>query len=99
MCLRVYLILARDKRRQLGETRDPLTRTSRTAKRARGNDVRHECRKLHESIRGEASVSIYILTLVLSRILSARVYSRQKMLRELFGTPNLLGTISKSWLL
>ncbi len=34
MCPRVYLILARDTRQQPGETRDPLTRTSQTAKKA-----------------------------------------------------------------
>ncbi len=36
-----------------GETQDPLTRTSQTAKKARANEARHERSRLHESIRGE----------------------------------------------
>ncbi len=75
ICSRVYMILMRDTRWQPDVTRDPLTRTSWTAKKVRANEARHECPRLHESIRGEASVSIYILALALSRVLSARVYS------------------------
>ncbi len=63
----------KNQRRQPGETRDHLTRTSRTAKNARANEMRHEWLRLYESIRGEASVFIYILTLVLSWVLSASV--------------------------
>ncbi len=63
-------------RRQPGETRDPLTRTSQTAKKARANEMRHERPRLYESIRSKVSVSIYILALTLSQVLSARVYSR-----------------------
>ncbi len=71
------LILVCDKRRQPGETRDPLTRTSGTTKKAKANVARHEERKrLHGSIQGETSVSIYIFTLAVSRVLSAKVYSR-----------------------
>ncbi len=51
MCPKVYLILARDTRRQPCETWDPLTRTSQTAKNARANEVRPEHLRLHESIR------------------------------------------------
>ncbi len=53
MCPRVYLILARDMKRQPSETRDPLTRTSWTTKKVRANKGRHERIKLHESIRDE----------------------------------------------
>ncbi len=59
-----------------GETQDPLTRTSQSLKKARANKERHEHLRLHKSIRGEASVSIYILALALSRVLSVRVYRR-----------------------
>ncbi len=52
----------------------PFIRTSRTTKKARVNEARHKCPRLHESIWGEASVSIYILSLTLSRVLLARVY-------------------------
>ncbi len=78
MCPRVYLILACETRRQPGEMRDPLTWTSRTTKKARANEVRHEHLRLYKSIRGKASVSIYILALTLPRVLSVRVYSWHK---------------------
>ncbi len=81
MCPRVYMIFAHDTRRQPGETRDPLTKTSQTAKKVRANEARHERPRLHKSIRGEASVSTYILALALSQVLSARVYSRHKSAR------------------
>ncbi len=55
----------KNQRRQPGETRDSLTRTPQTAKKARANEARHEHLRLYESIRGEASVSNYILTLAL----------------------------------
>ncbi len=48
MCLKVYLILMRNMRRQPGETRDPLTQTSRTKEIA--NKVRHKRQSLHNSI-------------------------------------------------
>ncbi len=66
----------KNQRRQTDETQDPLTRISQTAKKVRANEARHERPRLQESIRGEASVSIYILALALSRVLSAKVYSR-----------------------
>ncbi len=40
-----------------------------------GETARHERLRLQESIGGEASVFIYILTLALSQVLAARVYS------------------------
>ncbi len=49
MCRRVYLIVARDTRRQPGETRDPLTLTSRTTKKTRANEARHERPRQHEN--------------------------------------------------
>ncbi len=85
LCLRVYLILVSDTRQQPGETQDPLTPISWTAKKVRANETSHEHRTLQESIQGEASVSIYILALALSRVLSARVYSRHKDYRSNFG--------------
>ncbi len=72
MCTRVYLILEHATRRQSGETLDPLTQTSQTAKKARANEAKHE------SIQGKASAHIYILALALSRVLPAIVYSRHK---------------------
>ncbi len=47
------LILACDTRQHPGETRDPLTRTSLTAKKARANEAKYKCWRLHESIQGE----------------------------------------------
>ncbi len=79
MCPRVYMILVCDTRQQPGETRDLLTWTSRTAKKARVNEAIHEHPRLHESIRSEASVFIYILALALSQVFSARVYSRHNI--------------------
>ncbi len=64
MCPRVYLIVAPDTRQQPGKTRDHLTPTSQTTKKAKANEARQEHARLHESIRGEASVSIYILALL-----------------------------------
>ncbi len=51
------MILARDTKRQSGETRDRLTRTSRTAKKARAKEAtrehprRGECFHLHSRSR------------------------------------------------
>ncbi len=53
-----------------------LTRTSQSAKKERINEARQERPRLYESIRGEASVSIYIFAVALSRTLSMRVYSQ-----------------------
>ncbi len=69
----------KNQRRQSGETRDPLTRTSWTAKKAR-----HERPRLYESIRGEVSVSIYLHTLTFFRVLSARVYNWHDMVFSLY---------------
>ncbi len=68
----------KNQRRRPGETRDSLTHTSQTAKKVRADEARHKHSRLYKSIRGEASVSIYILVLALSRVLSARVYSQHK---------------------
>ncbi len=78
MCPQVYLILVCDTRQQPGVTQNPLTPTSRTTEIARANKARHEHPRLYDSIQGEASVSIYILALALSRVLLARVYSRHQ---------------------
>ncbi len=71
------LILARDMMWHPGEKCDPSTWTLQTAKR---REITSEAwaPELHESIRGEASVFIYIVALVLSPIFSARVYSQHK---------------------
>ncbi len=69
------MILVCDTRQQPSETRDPLTRISWNTKKARANEARLESARLHKSIRGKASVSIYILALTLSRVLSEKVYS------------------------
>ncbi len=67
----------------------PLTQTPRTAKKVRANEAKHERQRLYESIQSEASVSIYILTLALSWVLSARMYSRHYNL--------LVGKLVSSW--
>ncbi len=62
------MILARDTRRQPNETRDPLTWTSQTAKKAKANKARHkrlrlgECFHLHSRshlVSGSLSESVY----------------------------------------
>ncbi len=80
ICPKVYYISVCDMRRQPGKIGDPLTRTSWTDK-ARANEARHKHPRLHESIQG--SVSIYILALVLSGVLSARVYSQHNICQVL----------------
>ncbi len=67
-------ILAHDTRRQPEETRDPLTRASRTAKKRDLNGVRHERQGYTRG--SKAKFSIYILALALSRVPSASVFSR-----------------------
>ncbi len=92
MCPRVYLILACDMRRLQGETRDPLTRTSHTAKKTKADEARHE--RPGYTKASEASVSIYILVLALSQVLLARVYSRHNLSCRKRGTKHCFKVFS-----
>ncbi len=70
-------ILVRDTRRQPGETRDPLTHAHRPLQKRDLNEARHECRGY---TRGSKARRVFLstlsLSLAMSRVQSARVYSR-----------------------
>ncbi len=81
----------KNQRRQPGETRDTSTRASRTTKKARA-DV--SARGYKRASQGEASVFIYIPTL--SRVLSARLYSRQYNVISMYMNTLVLGVMGLS---